>query len=66
MLRGGPGGSARSGHRWPSGPVVRHPDVSGRLDAIGLADQTRISRFQLQGRWRLYGFGLNNVFHVVW
>jgi hypothetical protein len=45
---------------------VPHRDVPGRLDAIGLGDQTRISRFELQGKWRLYGFRLDNVFHVVW
>lgn len=27
-----------------------------RLEALGLGDQTRISRFQLQGKQRLYGF----------
>ena len=37
-----------------------------RLDAIGLADMTKISRFRLSGEQRLYGFRCNNVFHVVW
>jgi hypothetical protein len=44
----------------PNKAVVR------RLEAMGLGDQTRISRFQLQGLWRLYGFRQGNVFHVVW
>jgi hypothetical protein len=37
-----------------------------RLEVLGLGDQTRISRFELQGKWRLYGFRSGNVFHVVW
>jgi hypothetical protein len=37
-----------------------------RLVSLGLADQTVISRFRLSGRERLYGFRLDNVFHVVW
>lgn len=45
---------------------IPHPDVPGRLDAIGLADQTRMCRFELQGLWRLYGFRQGNIFHVVW
>ena len=37
-----------------------------RLDAIGLADMTKISVFRLGGTPRLYGFRCGNVFHVVW
>jgi len=37
-----------------------------RLDAIGLADMTKISVFRLGGELRLYGFRYGNVFHVVW
>ncbi len=37
-----------------------------RLDAIGLADMTKISVFRLGGEERLYGFRCDNVFHVVW
>ena len=37
-----------------------------RLDAIGLADMTKISVFRLGGEPRLYGFRCGNVFHVVW
>jgi hypothetical protein len=37
-----------------------------RLDAIGLADMTKISVFRLSGEQRLYGFRCGNVFHVVW
>jgi hypothetical protein len=37
-----------------------------RLDALGLADMTKISVFRLTGEQRLYGFRTANVFHVVW
>lgn len=37
-----------------------------RLDAIGLADMTKISVLRLSGEQRLYGFRCGNVFHVVW
>jgi hypothetical protein len=37
-----------------------------RLDAIGLADMTKISVFRLGGEQRLYGFRCGTVFHVVW
>lgn len=38
-----------------------------RLEATRLADQTQISRLQLSGTERLYGFrDEHNVFHVVW
>ena len=37
-----------------------------RLYAIGLADMTKISRLQLGGQERLYGFRADNVFHVIW
>jgi hypothetical protein len=43
-----------------------NPQARDRLEAIGLADQTRISRLRLGGTERLYGFLLGNVFHVVW
>jgi len=45
---------------------IPHKNAVPRLEAIGLGDQTRISRFELQGKWRLYGFRQGNVFHVVW
>ena len=41
-------------------------DARDRLDAIGLADMTKISVFRLSGVLRLYGFRRENVFHVVW
>jgi hypothetical protein len=41
-------------------------DARYRLDAIGLADMTKISVFRLSGVLRLYGFRRENVFHVVW
>jgi hypothetical protein len=37
-----------------------------RLDAIGLADMTKISVLRLGGQQRLYGFRDRNVFHLVW
>jgi hypothetical protein len=37
-----------------------------RLEAIGLADMTKISVLRLGGMPRLYGFRDKNIFHVVW
>jgi hypothetical protein len=37
-----------------------------RLTAMNLADQTRISRLQLGGKPRLYGFRHDNVFEIIW
>lgn len=37
-----------------------------RLEAIGLGDMTKIWVLRLQGQPRLYGFLVENVFHVVW
>jgi hypothetical protein len=37
-----------------------------RLDAIGLPDMTKIWALRPQGEPRLWGFLVNNVFHVVW
>lgn len=38
-----------------------------RLEAIGLADMTKISVLRLGGEQRLYGFRQNgNIFHIVW
>lgn len=37
-----------------------------RLEAIGLADMTKISVFRLNSEKRLYGFRCGNVFHIVW
>jgi hypothetical protein len=57
-----------------SGSPGKDYDVEGipnrrareRLDAMGMADQTQISRLRLSGKQRLYGFRLGNVFHIVW
>lgn len=46
--------------RLPS-PKARECLVELRLD-----DQTQISRIQLSGTERLYGFRRANVFHVLW
>jgi len=45
---------------------IPNKEAQGRLHAIKLADQTRISRLQLGGTQRLYGFRHGNVFHIVW
>lgn len=37
-----------------------------RLEAVGLADMTRIWRLRIGGTGRLYGFLIDNVFHVLW
>jgi hypothetical protein len=36
-----------------------------RLEVLGFGDQTKISRFQLAGKPRLYGFRVGHVFHAV-
>ncbi len=45
---------------------IPNADAINRLEAMGLGDQTKISRFRIGGKGRLYGFRLSNVFHVVW
>lgn len=37
-----------------------------RLEALGLADMTRVSRLRFGNKPRLYGFLIDNVFHVLW
>ncbi|MCX5209781.1 hypothetical protein OG689_10845 [Kitasatospora sp. NBC_00240] len=37
-----------------------------RLTALKLGDMTRVSRLRLGGKPRLYGFLIENVFHVLW
>ena len=44
----------------------RQRGARGRLEAIGMADQTKISVLRLGGQERLFGFRDRNVFHVVW
>jgi hypothetical protein len=46
--------------------AIPSPDAKARLDAIQLADMTKIHRLRLTGTERLYGFLDGNVFHVVW
>jgi hypothetical protein len=43
-----------------------NPVALERLEAINLADQTKIWRLRVGGTGRLYGFLKFNVFHVVW
>lgn len=45
---------------------IPNPEVSARLEDIGLADMTKIHRLRQRGPVRLFGFLLGNVFHVVW
>jgi len=42
------------------------PRAARRLEAMRLSDQTRIWALRTQGRPRLWGFLVDNVFHVVW
>jgi hypothetical protein len=42
------------------------PRAARRLEAMRLTDMTRISALRTQGRPRLWGFLVGNVFHVVW
>lgn len=37
-----------------------------RLEEMGLGDMTRIGRFRVWKKPRLYGFMEGNVFHVLW
>ncbi|MFD0405567.1 hypothetical protein [Kitasatospora sp. NPDC127116] len=37
-----------------------------RLVELQLSDMTRISRLRFKGKERLFGFLVDNVFHVVW
>jgi hypothetical protein len=45
---------------------IPNRDALARLDALGLADMTKIWRLRLNGTQRLYGFLQDNVFHVIW
>jgi hypothetical protein len=48
--------------------VVKLPNPAAvkRLEELGLDDQTKISRLQVAGAPRLYGFRVGNAFHLVW
>lgn len=63
-------GEAFPGNGYPGKDYVieeiPNGDARDRLDAIGLADMTKISVFRVGGEQRLYGFRTANVFHVVW
>ena len=45
---------------------IPNPAALARLEAIGLADQTKIWGLRLGGKPRLYGFLWGNIFNVVW
>lgn len=47
-------------HRLPNKQALE------RLTALKLGDMTRVSRLRFGGRERLYGFLVDNVFHVLW
>ncbi|MFQ6855860.1 hypothetical protein AAIB46_34060 [Streptomyces sp. 35M1] len=41
-------------------------DAVARLAAIGFGDATKIQRLEFTGTQRLYGFLVDNIFHVLW
>lgn len=43
-----------------------HADVMARLEELSLGDMTKIGRFRISQKPRLYGFMEGNVFHVLW
>ena len=45
--------------------AIPNSDALARLEAIGLADQTKIWVLRLGGEPRLYGFLDENIFHIV-
>jgi hypothetical protein len=45
--------------------AIPNDEALERLEACGLADQTKIWRLRIGGTGRLYGFLAGNVFHVV-
>lgn len=45
--------------------AIPNSDALVRLEAVGLADQTKIWALRLGGEPRLYGFMDENIFHVV-
>ncbi|KAB1979239.1 hypothetical protein [Streptomyces triticiradicis] len=47
-------------------PQLPNRAALDRLDAIGLADMTKIWKLRIGGKGRLWGFLVGNVFHVVW
>jgi len=42
-----------------------NPEARDRLEALGLADQTKIWNLRCGGKERIWGFLTGNVFHVV-
>ncbi|ROO88245.1 hypothetical protein EDD29_5908 [Actinocorallia herbida] len=59
---------SQGGHPGKHYETERLPNETAlkRLDDLRLADMTRISRLRLSGAGRLYGFLVDQVFHVVW
>ncbi|MEV5182885.1 hypothetical protein AB0K88_24305 [Streptomyces werraensis] len=47
----------------PSGLL---PEALRRLEDLNLGDMTKIGRFRIWSKPRLYGFMEGNVFHVLW
>lgn len=41
-------------------------EARDRLDALQLSDMTEVSALRISGPERLYGFLIDNVFHVLW
>jgi hypothetical protein len=46
--------------------TLPNKEARDRLVKIGLADQTKIWKLRIGGPGRLWGFLVNNVFHVMW
>lgn len=42
------------------------PEALRRLEELNLGDMTKIGRFRVWKKPRLYGFMEGNVFHVLW
>ena len=47
-------------------PLLPNKHARGRLEAIGLGDMTKIWKLRVGGPGRLWGFLVDNIFHVVW
>ena len=42
------------------------PAALARLEDLGFGDMTRLGRFRIMQKPRLYGFMEGNIFHVLW
>lgn len=46
--------------------TIPNATALARLEELGLADMTKIHKLRQRGKVRLFGFLVENVFHVVW